>query len=124
MTQSRFPAPVRSFVLAHQHEGFVRVSFLLEPLQAQVGDDIRSVSGVLDLLAVLFHKKKRVVIGTLTVENFITVESRRVGFQVPLADQGGLVSCLAEELGEGHLRTVEGVPVGHLSIVEGMATGK
>ena len=113
---------MRSLVLAHQHEGFVRVAFLLEPLEAEVGDDVRSVSDVLDRLAVLFHA--RVVIGTLTVENFITVESRGVGFQVPLSDQGGLVACLAKDLGEGHLRAIEDVPVGHLSVVKGMATGK
>jgi hypothetical protein len=73
---------------------------------------------MLDLFAVLFHA--RVVVGTLTVKDFISIESRRVGLQVPLSDQSSFVSCLAQEFGEGHLRTVEDIPVGHLPVVERM----
>ena len=109
-------------MLAHQHEGLVRVALFLEPLEAQVRDDIRSVSDVLDLLAVLLHA--RVVVGALPVKDFIAVESRRVRLKVPLSDQGGAVTGLAQEFGEGHLRAVEDVPVGHLAIVKRMPTGK
>ena len=77
---------------------------------------------MLDLLAVPLHA--RVVVGTLTVKDFIAIESRRVGFQVPLSDQGGAVTGLAQEFGEGHLRAVEDVTIGHLPIVEGMPTRK
>ena len=79
-----------SLVLAHQHERLVGITFFLEPLEAEVGDNISCVSNMLDLLAVLLHAG--VVIGTLTIKDFITVESCGIGFQVPLSDQGGAVA--------------------------------
>ena len=77
---------------------------------------------MLDLLAVPLHA--RVIVGTLTVKDFIAVESRRVRLKMPLSDQGGAVTGLAQEFWEGHLRAVEGVTIGHLPIVEGMPTRK
>ena len=121
VTQGRFPASVRGLVLAHQHEGFVRVALLLEPLQAEVRDDVRGIAHVLDLLAVLLHA--RVVVGPLTVEHLIAVEARGVRLEVPFSDKGGLVARLAQELGESYLGAVEDVSVGHLPVVEGMPAG-
>ena len=109
---------MRSLVLAHKHEGLVGVTFLLEPLEAEVGDDIGCVADALDFLSIPFHPW--VVIGTLAVQNLITIESGWVGLEVPLSDQGGLVSNLAQKLREGDLRAVEDASVGHLSVVEGV----
>ena len=93
VAQGRFPAPVGRLVLAHQHERLVGIALLLEPLEAQVGYDVRSVPDVLNLLAVLLHA--RVVIRALAIEDFIAVESGRIGLQVPLANQGCAVACLS-----------------------------
>ena len=99
-------------------KGLSGIAFFLEPLEAQVRDDIGSVSHMFYLFAVLLHAG--VVIGTLTIEDFISIESCGIGFQVPLSDQGGAVTGFSEEFGEGDLRTIEDVPIGHLSVVEGM----
>ena len=70
----------------------------------------------------LFHAW--VVIGTLDRREFHNGRIPWGRISGATSRSGGLVSCLAEELGEGHLRTVEDIPIGHLPIVKGMATGK
>ena len=59
------------------------------------------------LLAVANHWG--VVINPLLGNDFPMVETRRVAFQMPLADHGRLIARLPEQLGKSALRTVEPV---------------
>ena len=74
-------------------------ALLLEPLQAEVRDDIRGIAHMLDLLAVLLHA--RVVVGPLTVEHLVAVEARRVRLEVPFSNKGCGITYRFKYIGNG-----------------------
>ena len=100
------PGAVGCLVVQQQAERFLGVALVLEPVEGQVGGDVGGVAGDDAALAVIY--KSRVVVLALSDEDVPVVEAGRVGGQVPLADDGGLVAGLAQELGEGLLAAVEG----------------
>ncbi len=114
----RLPITVRRLVLEHQHERLRLVSFVLHPVQGQVGDNVRRVAHVIDssvLLSVAIRilEHGRIVVGSLANQHFRVIVSlrRHVRAQVPLADHRGGVACLAQKLGKGLLGTVELVAI-------------
>ena len=107
MLGARLPVAVGGLVVVHQAERLVRIAFF-NPLQGVVGDNVRHVPLVLLPLAHLDHH--RVVILSLPRQHVPVVESRRIASQVPFADQRGLIAGLLQQLGEGLLTAVEGLP--------------
>ena len=85
--------------VTHEKEGFVGVPLLVDPLERFVADYIARVAFVGDAsvvvvlpgLALLFQEG--VEVEALSGEYFVVVESDRFGMEVPLADNGGFVSC-------------------------------
>ena len=107
--QVRHPGAVGRLVVQQQAERPVGVALVLEPVEGQVGGDVGGVAGDDAALAVIY--KGGVVVLALSDEDVPVVEAGGVGGQVPLADDGGLVAGLAQELGEGLLAAVEGAGV-------------
>ena len=62
----------------------------------------------------------RIVVSALAGEDFPVVETDRIGVEVPLADHGGGVAGLAEEIGKGSLESVE---VGRVVVDEPVQMG-
>ncbi len=104
------PGAVRCFVLEHEDEGFVFIAFVVEPIQCEVCDDVGGVALDFDGRAVVDHAW--VVVESLADQDVPVVKAGGVGFEVPLADHGGVVAGVFEEFDEGLLAAVEGVFVG------------
>ena len=116
------PLAVRCLVLAHEQERLGFVAFL-QPIEGKLGDDVGGVTLVFHVLAVVDHGG--VVVDPLPRQDVPLVEAGRVGDQVPLAENGRLVTGRAEQLGEGRLRTVEAaVGVVVKTIQVGVLTGQ
>ncbi len=98
------PLAVRGLVLAHEQKRLGLVAFL-QPVERKLGDDVGGITLVLHALAVVDHG--RVVVDPLPRQDVPLVEAGRVGDQVPLANNGRLVTGRTEQLGERRLRTVE-----------------
>ena len=107
------PAPMRRLVLEHEHEGLVGVAALGQPLERQVGHDVRDVTfaparrGRVGIRV----QKIRVVVRSLSGQHLPVVETGGRALEMPFPDHGGLVAGLAEQLGERDLRSVEHVRV-------------
>ena len=104
MAEGGGPFTMRRLVLDHGEEGFGLVP-LLQPFQRTLGDDVRHVARLLDVLAHADHG--RVVVDALAGKDLPMVETRRVAHQVPLAEDGRLVAGFLQELWKGGLRPVE-----------------
>ena len=116
------PGAVRGLVVQQQAERFLRVASVLQPVEGQVGGDVGGVAGDDAALAVIY--KGRVVVLALSDEDVPVVEAGGGGGQVPLADDGGLVAGLAQELGEGLLAAVEGAGVVGESVLVAVLAGE
>ena len=139
------PATVGCLVAHDEHEGFVLVP-LVQPFEAFLRNQFRGIAGLRfhHAFAVLAGSDEiRIEIVALAGENFPVIESggvgfifgrislgaRRNGFQVPLADNGRLVTGLLEHFRESGLGTVKGsrmfveeVPV-HVGMAASVNTG-
>ena len=116
------PLAVRCLVLAHEQERLGFVAFL-QPVEGKLGDDVGGITLVFHALAVVDHGG--VVVDPLPRQDVPLVEAGRVGDQVPLAENGRLVTGRTEQLGEGRLRTVEAaVGVVVEAIQMGVLTGQ
>ena len=116
------PVAMGRFVLAHQQKGAVRIAALLEPVDRQLGHDLRAVS--FDHLLAIRRNELGIVIRALPGKNLPGVETLRSAFQMPLAEQGGLVSALLQQLWKGALVRVEAIAVVHKAIFMAMFAGE
>ena len=100
----RLPLAVRRLVLEHEHEG-LRLVALAHPVEREVGDDVGDVTLHLHHALGVLHR--RVVVDALAGQHLPEVEAGGITDEVPLADDGGLVAGLLQQLREGELRAVE-----------------
>ena len=92
-------------MLDHEDEGFVRVALVVEPGLGFLGDDLGAVAGFAMGAGGVFEIG--VVVAALAGKDLPVVEAGGVAGEVPFSDDGGLVACFLEELGEGLLGAVE-----------------
>ena len=89
---------VGSLVLHHHHEGALFRLAILEPIDGQIGDDVGGVTLVPPLVEALLRiggkAHLRIVIGALADQPFVVVKAGRLRFQMPFAEEGGLVALL------------------------------
>ena len=115
------PFAVGRLVVAHQEKGLVAVA-LLQPVEGEVTDKVGAVAGVFLAGAVHFDEDG-IVVETLAGEDFPVVEAGRVGDEVPLADDGGLVAGGLEVFGDvwggGVNLIVEGFDAGEVGVEAG-----
>ena len=107
------PRAVRRFVVVEQQEWLV-VLAVLKPVQDGIGDQVGDIAFDRDALAHL--DKFGVVIAPLPWEDFPIVKSRRLAFEMPLANHGGFVARCLHQLWKGLLRAIEGIAVGKLPV--------
>ena len=99
------PVAVTSLVMHKEDEGFVLVA-MLHPVDGLVGDDVGTVA--LGHLARTVHLDEcGVVVFALPVQNLVVIEARGLAHQVPLADEGCLITCLTHQLGHSLLASVK-----------------
>ena len=90
MSKGRFPFAVRSFVLAHEKERFVRIP-VFQPGKCLICDDI---CGVTDMVDVFPIGKKHGVVYAPSFQNLEMIETCRSRFKMPFSHYRGLVPCL------------------------------
>ena len=106
---ARQPRPVRRLVLTHQEERLLVVAPLFQPLDREVRRDVGDVAVPLHLA--VRREELRLVVVALPGQHVPVVEAGRVGLQVPLADQRGLVAGALQPFRDVVLRPVEEVAV-------------
>ena len=86
---------MRCFVLAHQHERLAAVSRLGKPINRFVGHNISAMT--FDRLFAIFRKEHRVVVITLAAKHVPVVETLRLTFEMPLANDGRFIAALLQQ---------------------------
>ena len=105
----RAPHAVRCLMVQQQTERLRLVALVAQPVERQVGDDVRDVALPLNSLAVV--NECRVVVVSLACENIPVVEARRIARQVPFPHHAGLIAGFLQQFGEGLLAAVKGARV-------------
>ena len=99
------PVAVTSLVMHKEDEGFVLVA-MLHPVDGLVGDDVGAVA--LGHLARTVHLDEcGVVVFALPVQNLVVIEARGLAHQMPLADEGCLITRLTHQFGHSLLASVK-----------------
>ena len=109
-------------MLAHNHEGLVFISAILEPIKGNVSDHICSVSN--HFFSALSGIHGGVVIGALPLQHFPEIKSCGITFEVPFPDHGGLITLLLQKFGECLLLTVKSLTIGELSVQVAVFSGQ
>ncbi len=115
MARGGHPIPVWRLVLNHHHEGFVRLALLCQPVDGEVGHDIRAMA--VDASFAVCEDHVGVVVKPLTRQHGPVVESLRLALEVALAVDGGLVAGFLEKLGKDLLIPIEGIAVVHEAVL-------
>ena len=104
MPKCRGPLAVRGLVLTHQ-EKRLRAIATLQPVERQIGDDVRHIARGLDPLAIPNHR--RVVVQPLSRQDLPVIKPGRIADEVPFPNQRCRVPRRLQQFGERHLATVE-----------------
>ena len=99
------PVAMAGFVMHEERERFALVSFLIQPMNGFVSNDVGEIAfrhvGTVGIVEV------GVVVVALCGKDVPMVETGGLAHEVPLADQCGLVTGFLEQLGHGLLCAVE-----------------
>lgn len=115
------PRPVGGLVVIQEAEGAIPIA-ALQPVEAEVGDDIRDVTrnGPARAAFRTFEDERGIMIEALPRDDGPVVESgRAMGWafaEMPLAEDGGLVAAVLEEFGESLQPVVHGGGKGSAAI--------
>ena len=99
------PSTMGGFVMEQKAERFVFIALVIQPVQGQVRRDVCCITFDLFFLAVI--DKVRIIIISLSSQNIPIIETGRIGCQVPLSDNSGLITGLLQQLRECLLATVK-----------------
>ena len=108
--RGRGPVPMRGFLVQHQKERFV-LRARLEPLEAEVGGDVRAVA--LDGELASGDEEHGIPIRPLTGQDNPAVETSRVAAEVPLANHARVIAAGLKAFRHMVARAVEAVEDGH-----------
>ncbi len=100
----RLPLAVRRLVVVHQAERLILLA-VLDEVQCLVGDDVGHVT--LDRRALAVGDEDRIEVPSLSDQYRPLIEASRVGYQVPFANDAGLIARIVKQLDEGLLAAVE-----------------
>ncbi len=104
------PIAMRSFMLTHHDERFFGIAFLLQPLQCQIGNNVRAVAFTPFPLTIHLNEV-RVVIIALPRKYLPVIEACWIGRQVPLADNCRLITDVLHQFWKCRLRPIKPVSV-------------
>ncbi len=94
----------------------------IQPLEAEIGDNVGCVSLILSEYSVFNHW--RIKIGSLTDENVPIVEAGRLSMQMPFSNYRHLIPPRLEQFWKGNLISVEQSANRNLSVDVGVGSGK
>lgn len=109
MAFGRHPGAVGRFVLTHQQERLLWIALRRHPLDRNLRHHVGAVP--VATMRAMTGDQFGVVVGALAGQDFPMVEAGRLAFQMPLADNGCLITGLLEQLGKGLLSAVEAVSI-------------
>ena len=99
----------------HEHKWPLGFSFILQPIQGHVGDDIGHIA--LDFyIAFIFGDKVRIVVRTLPRQNLKLVKSFGIVSKMQFPKHRRLITCPLQKLWESHVSGIERKMVINLSI--------
>ena len=113
-------------MLIHKHEGHLGITFRLQPTQCFISDHIGGVARVWqgDGFAVISSSDHGgIVIGSLSHQNFVVVETLWRGGQVPLSNHRRLITCSLQHFWKGPLVPIEDIAIPKKSIGMAIQTG-
>ena len=108
-------------MLDHEHEGFVLLPPVLEPIHGQIGNHVGAIS--VDAFSSVRENHIGVVIKSLSGQDCPIVVSLWFSLQMAFSIDCGLVACLLQELGKGLLIPVKGIPIVHEAILVAVLAG-
>ena len=94
------------FVMDEEAERLVFVALVFHPIDALVRNQVCQIA-FLDHGIIVHGDERRIVVITLTRQDFPMVKARGQAYQMPFADEGCLIPRLAKQLGHSLLGAVE-----------------
>ena len=100
------PVAVASFVVDKENKGLRLVALMLHPVNRLIRNNVGNIS-LFACLATIHIDKVGVVVVTLSRKDVEVVETRGSAYQVPLTNNGSLVTSLLHKLRHCLLRTIK-----------------
>ena len=109
-------------MLTHQKERFFLVA-IIQPIERFLGSEVGCVS-LKAFLAAIHLNEDGVVVAALPGKNLPVVEANGIGFQMPFADDRGVIAALLQCLGDRPLARIEVVAVAHKAVFVAVFAGE